>query len=319
MRRSMLAAAAVAVGLTFAASVAVPASADVQKPRQVTLFSGPTGGAWYPIAGGLSKVFADAGVRSAAEVGGGVSNVAVVSQGRGEIGFTMSIVPRMAELGLEPFEAPITNVMGIARLSPNKVHVVVSKDSGVTSIKELKGKPFASQPVGNVTTEAFKAVLAANGMKEDDIELTRGGQGYGASQMKDRRVVGFTGTTNVPSPAFADVAQSLDVRFLPLDDETFAAMQKDNPGFVRSVLPAGSYRGQDEDVPTAATDLILITHDRLSDDEAYWITKTLVENLDQVRRIHASLADLTVEGMAQVPGLKLHPGAERYYREAGAL
>lgn len=243
----------------------------------------------------------------------------MVSQGRGELGFTMSIVPRMAELGLEPFEAPITNVMGIARLSPNKVHVVVSKDSGITSIQELKGKPFASQPVGNVTTEAFKAVLAANDMKEDDLELTRGGQGYGASQMKDRRVVGFTGTTNVPSPAFADVSQSLEVLFLPLDDETFAKMQEDNPGFVRSVLPAGSYRGQDEDVPTAATDLILITHDRLSDDEAYWITKTLVENLDQVRRIHASLADLTVEGMAQVPGLKLHPGAERYYREAGAL
>lgn len=68
-RRSTLVAAAAAVGLALVGWAAAPASADVQKPRQVTLFSGPTGGAWYPIAGGLSKVFADAGVRSAAEVG----------------------------------------------------------------------------------------------------------------------------------------------------------------------------------------------------------------------------------------------------------
>lgn len=290
-----------------------------EAPQQISIFTGPQGGSWYGMGGGFAKLFSDVGVRANAEVGGGISNVVQVAKGQGELGFSMSIVPRMAELGMEPFQEKITNIRGIANLAENKVHIVVHEDSGVSAVEDLKGKKFASQPVGNVTTEAFKAVLKANGMSEDDLDITRGGQGYGANQMKDRRVVGFTATTNPPSPAFADVSQSLDVEFLPIDDATFAAMKEDNPGFVRTEIPAGTYRGQDEPIRTAGTDLIVIAGADMPDEQAYWITKTMVERLDQLRNIHASLKDLTVEEMADVQGLALHPGAEKYYQEIGAL
>lgn len=290
-----------------------------QAPDQISIFTGPQGGSWYGMGGGFAQLFSDAGVRANAEVGGGISNVVQVAKGRGELGFSMSIVPRMAELGVEPFQEKITNIQGLANLAENKVHIVVHANSGVADLEDLEGKKFGSQPVGNVTTEAFKAVLKANGMSEDDLDITRGGQGYGASEMKDRRVVGFTATTNPPSPAFADVSQSLDVTFLPIDDATFAAMKEDNPGFVRSEIPAGTYRGQDEPIRTAGTDLIVIAGAEMPDEEAYWITKTMVERLDQLRNIHASLKGLTVEEMADVQGLALHPGAEKYYREIGAL
>src|SRR5690606_37302370 len=304
----------IACAVILATAFAVSAvAAEGQKPQQLTIFTGPQGGSWYAMGGGFAKLFSDAGVRANAEIGGGVSNIAVVSQGRGELGFTMSIVPRMAELGQEPYKQKITNVRAIANLGPNKVHIVVASDSGVDSIKDLKGKKFASQPVGNVTTEAFKAVLKANGMDEDDLDLTRGGQGFGANQMKDRRVVGFTATTLPPSPAFSEVAQTLDVKFLPIDDATLAGMQKDNPGFTRAVIPAGTYPGQDEDLPTAATDLLIITRAETPDEVAYWVTKTLHENIEQLRKIHSSLADLKADEMAKTPGLELHPGAARYY------
>lgn len=311
----MLAAAAVAAAAPLPAAHA----AEGAKPQQVTIFTGPQGGSWYAMGGGFAKLFSDQGVRSNAEVGGGVSNVAVVGQGRGELGFTMSIVPRMAELGEEPFKQKITNVRAIASLGTNVVHIVVSGDAGIGSVADLKGKKFATQPVGNVTTEAFKGVLAANGMKEEDLDLTRGGQGYGASQMKDRRIAGFTATTLPPSPAFSEVAQSLNVKFLPISDDTLARMQEANPGYSRGVIPAGTYNGQAEDVPTAATGMLVITRAELSDAEAYWITRTLAENIEDLRRIHSSLSELTVEEMAKTPGLDLHPGAMQYYKEKGLI
>jgi TRAP transporter TAXI family solute receptor len=298
------------IPMCAALAIAAPGvqAADGAKPQQVTIFTGPQGGSWYAMGGGFAKLFSDQGVRSNAEVGGGVSNVAVVGQGRGELGFTMSIVPRMAERGEAPFKQKITNVRAIGSLGTNVVHIAVMKDAGVETVADL-----------NVTTEAFKGVLAANGLKEEDLDLTRGGQGYGAAQMKDRRIVGFTATTLPPSPAFSEVAQSLDVKFLPIADATLKKMQEANPGYSRGVIPAGTYNGQTEDIPTAATGMLIVTRAEMSDDEAYWITRTLAEHIGDLRKIHSSLSDLTVEEMAKTPGLDLHPGALRYYKEKGLI
>ncbi len=305
--------------LMIAGAIAGTTAMAGEKPDQITIFSGRAGGSWYAMGGGLAKIFIDNGVKSSAEVGGGISNIAMVGAGKGELGFSMSIVPRMGRLGMAPFKSKVTNVKAIAQLSANMVHIVVSKSSGVNSIADLKGKKFATQPVGNVTTEAFKAVLATKGLSESDLNLTRGGQGYGAKEMKDRRIVGFTATTSPPSPALAEISQSIDVKFLGIDDATFAAMKKDNPGFVRDAIPAGTYRGQTEAVPTAATAMIIVVNETMPDAQAHWITKTISENLAKMQKIHKAWSKLTVKSLASVTGIELHPGAAKYYKEAGAL
>lgn len=256
--------AAVAVGLL---GFAQPVLAQGKPPPQLTIFTGPQGGSWYAMGGGLARLYQEAGVRASSEVGGGVSNVVVVGAGRGEMGFTMSAVPPMAAEGVPPFRHRIDNIRAIGTIGPNHVHIVVAADSGVQRIQDLRGRRFASQPVGNVTTEAFKLVLQAAGMTEDDLELTRGGQGYGAAQMKDRRIIGFTATTLAPSPAFLDVAQSLDVRFLPIDGALRERVIQLNPGFRSGNLSAGIYRSQTEPVPTLVTDQLIIVRAELPEDE----------------------------------------------------
>lgn len=315
IRRNKVAGALALAAITLLGS-AVNAT---EKPDQITILSGAQGGSWYGMGGGLAKIFIDNGVKSSAEVGGGISNVALVGAGKGELGFSMSIVPRMGALGMAPFKSKVTNVKAIAQLSGNMIHIVVSKDSGVKTIADLKGKKFATQPVGNVTTEAFKAVLATKGLAETDLDLTRGGQGYGAKEMKDRRLVGFTATTNPPSPAFADVSQSLDVSFIPIDDETFVALKKDNPGFVRAEIPAGTYRGQDAAVVTAATAMIIVVNEAMPDAQVEWITKTLSENIGSMQKIHKAWSTISVKSMSEVSGVDLHPGAAKYYKSVGAM
>lgn len=318
MIRRFIASTGVALVLGLA-SLPGSAAAQGQAPQQLTIFTGPQGGSWYAMGAGLARIFQEAGVRASSEVGGGVSNLAVVSAGRGEMGFTMSVVPPAAAQGQAPFRQRITNLRSVGMIGPNHVHIVVAADSGVQSLADLRGRPFASQPVGNVTTEAFRLALQAAGMSEDDLQLTRGGQGYGASQMKDRRVVGFTATTLVPSPAFLEVAQSLNVRFLPIDGDLRARMRQLNPGFRDGAIPADSYRGQTEPVPTVVTDQLLFVRAEMSDDQAYWIARTLAQNLAKLRAIHVSLANLQLADFAQTSGLEFHPGAARYWREAGLL
>lgn len=308
----------IAVGLVLF----VPANsfaADGKKPAKVTIAAGNQGTPWSVVGAAISQVMAKAGVKSNTELGGGLSNVVTVSANRTNTGFTMAAVMPMAYAGEKPFPKKIDNVSAIGSFMVNTTHVMVRKNAEVTTFEGLKDKPFATQPIGNVTTLAFQLLLNAYGLSEKDLKISRGGQNFGANQLKDRKVVGFTATTGIPSAAFIDAAQTIDVAFLPISDSALAKLQKVNSGFVSAAIPANTYNGQTEPVPTMATQSMLITNSKVTDDEAYFITKTIVENLDTIRKVHGSVKNLTPEFMAKPPAIELHPGAKRYYVEKGYL
>ncbi len=309
-----------AIAFVLAATLAAPALAAAgKKPDKVTIATGNQGSPWSVVGAAISQIMAKDGVKSNTELGGGLSNVVTVSRGRTNTGFTMAAVLPMAYAGEKPFPGKIDNVRSIGSFMVNITHVIIRKDSGVKSFADLKGKAFATQPVGNVTTVAFQLLLEANGLKELDLKLSRGGQAFGANQLKDRKIVGFTATSGIPAAAFIDAAQTLDVLFLPVSDAAYKKVHKLNPGFVRGVIPAGTYNGQTAEIKTIATQSMLITNTKMTDDEAYFITKTIVENLDTIKKSHGSVKDLTPAYMAQTPAIKLHPGARRYYVENGYL
>lgn len=288
-------------------------------PRQLTLLSGVSGGAWYPIGAGIAELFARQGVNANTEQGGGVSNVIAVGRGDAELGFTTSIIPPLAEQGLEPFPEPVTNARAIAVLWQDFTHVIVREGSDVEEVPDLAGKRFASQPVGTATAVAFANLLEAYGLSEDDLTLTRGGQSHGVDQVKDRNAVGVTATTAAPSGTLTELVSTMDVQFLEVNDEAFQRLREINPGFIRYTLEPGTYPNQEEAVEGVGTTTLLITREDIPDEEVYWITRTLVENVANLNNIHAALAGLTPEAMADVSGIPLHPGAERYYREAGLI
>jgi uncharacterized protein len=295
------------------------AAADSKMPAKVTIAGGNQGTPWSVVGAAISQVLTEAGVKSNTELGGGLSNVVTVSNGRTSTGFTMAAVLPMAYAGEKPFPKKIDNIRSIGSFMINTTHVLVLKDAEVKDFASLKGKPYATQPVGNVTTLAFQLALQANGLSESDLKISRGGQNFGANQLKDRKVVGFTATTGVPSAAFIDAAQTIDVKFLPIPSEMLTKIQKVNSGFVACELPADTYKGQTTAVPTMCTQSMLITNTSVSDDDAYFITKTIVEHLDTIKKSHGSVKTLTPAFMAKTPAIELHPGAMRYYKEKGYL
>jgi TRAP transporter TAXI family solute receptor len=298
------------------------ATASADKPSQITMLTGSPGGSWYPISAGIAKVLGDAGINTRLEQGGGNSNILNVAAGKAEAGFGLTTANYLASVGKGVFKEPVKGVMALTVLYTQLAHTVVSVDSGVTSYDQLRGKRMASQSMASGSRQIFEDTLVAYGLEngEKDLDIVfRGGPGASSVPVRDRQAIGFVTTTAPPTSSVAETAQALPIRLLPISDEAFMKMKAANPGYGKGVIPGGIYPGIDQDVPTVSDDTVLITNADVPEDTAYWIVRTMAENLDDIRTVHPALKSLTKERMANVQALKLHPGAARYYREIGVI
>jgi len=289
---------------------------QAEKPAGVTIVTGVTKGTWYPIGAVVADIFNKAGARASAEPGGGVGNIYAVSMGKAELGITTADLPALAKKGTPPFKTPAEGFMGFCFLFPNFAHIIVHKDAGVDTVADLKGKPFASQRLNTSSQVIFSDMLWAYGLTENDLKVTRGSQGEGVELMKDRQVVGQTAVTAPPSAAFTEIHALLKVKVLPLSEAAITKLVQKNPGYVKTILPAGTYPTQDQDVLGIGSDSILIVQEKMPEDQVYWMAKTLISRIDDLKKAHATMKDLTVEKLSRVAGLKMHPGAARAFKEA---
>lgn len=310
--RSHLSAVILGFGLVMSS-----ASHAQEAPDQLTIVSGSPGGSWYPIAAGIAQVFGQEGVRANAEVGAGLTNMIKVSRGEAELGVTTSTIPPVAEAGKEPFDASIRNVRALAVLFPSYAHVAVTEESGIDSIEGLAGASFNTTAVGNSTQAAFVDILTSYGMEESELETSRGSQSHAANAVKDGNLDGLTLLSAFPNGTYTELFSSHDMKLLSLNSEAIEQITQGNPGYSAATIPAGSYPGQEEDVQTVRSDLLLIANADMPEAEAQWVVQTLLANIDSIRGIHAIMADLSPEYMASVSGLELHPGAAAAYTEAG--
>lgn len=314
-RRTLTTLAAIAV--TFASAIAC-----ADKPAQITMLTGSPGGSWYPISAGLAKVLTDKGISTRLEQGGGNSNILNVAAGKAEAGFGLTTANYLASAGRGVFKKPVQGVMALTVLYTQLAHTVVSVESDVLTYDQLRGKRMASQSMASGSRQIFEDTLIAYGLDNGEKDLNivfRGGPGASSAPVRDRQAIGFVTTTAPPTSSVAETAQALPIRLLPISDEAFKKMKASNPGYGQGVIPAGVYKGVDKPVPTVSDDTVLITHKDVSEDAAYWIVRTIAENLDDIRTVHPSLKSLTPERMANVQALELHPGAARYYREIGVI
>lgn len=299
--------------------VAIHSVASAQsKPEKVVILGGNTGGTWYPLSIGLGKILSNAGTKGSGGIGGGNSNVISVSTGKVEAGFTYSVSAANARAGAGPFKQKVTNIRGLCALWDNVLQVPVTVASGVKTIADLKGKKFALQPLSAGTTTIFRNVLASYGLSESDlVVVVRGGPGAGKSAVQDRRAIGFQSASTYPMSAINEVATSIPIRLLAISDEALKKMKKMNAGYQRAILPAGTYKGQSDEVRSVGAATIVIVNENMPDDHAYWIVKTFHERIKEVRTLHKGLRTVTIEKMAKVAGVKVHPGSAKYFKEIG--
>ncbi|MEJ8574489.1 TAXI family TRAP transporter solute-binding subunit [Microbaculum marinum] len=296
--------------------------AQTASAQQIKLMTGPQGGSWYPLGGAIQNIVESNvdGVSVQVLPGAGIANVKGIEGGKADMGFANSVSTVDAINGKPPFDGPAKDTCNVATLYPQYFQVVALADAGIETPADVKGKAASIQPRGN-TAEAISAhMLEAYGMTYDDLSKVNFGSYTDAvSLMKDGNAQVFTLGTTVPAGAIMDLASARDIKMVPIPDDGLAKMQALNAGYKRGTIKAGSYPGVDEDVPTIVYATHIIARCSLDEDVVYNVTKNLAENIGDLSSIAKAMSGLTASDMAADVGVPLHPGAEKYFKEQGAL
>jgi TRAP transporter TAXI family solute receptor len=137
--------------------------------------------------------------------------------------------------------------------------------------------------------------------------------------LKDGHAQLFTLGTTIPASAVMDLAASREIELVPMDDATFQAMKKLNPGYTLGKIPAGTYPKQDKDAATLIYATHLVASCKLPEAEVYEMTKSMHKNMDGLAAISTAMKSTTPKMMAEDIGVPMHPGAKKYFKEIGAL
>ena len=308
--------------LIAAACAAVALGAGTAAADNLRFMTGPQGGSWYPMGGAIKNVVEAAVPDTSLQVmpGAGIANVKAIDTGKADIAFANSVSTVDAINGNPPFEQAATNVCHLATLYPQYFQVVTTADTGIQSLDQLKGRALTTQPTGN-TGEAITAHLVqAAGLSYDELAgVDFVSYNDSVALLKDGNSEVFTLGTTVPASAIMDLASARDIRLLPIDDEMLAKMQDMNPGYRRIEIPAGSYPGQDEAVPTIGYATHVIARCDLPDETVTGILEQIVDHQQDLASVAKAIGDTTLEQMAADIGVPFHPAAEQFFKDQGAI
>ena len=307
--------AAMLLGLSAAAA---PFGAQAQD--FINVLTGGTSGVYYPMGVALSKIYSEALPDAKVQVQStkaSVENLNLLQQGKGEIGFSLGDSVKLAAEGDADagFSAPLDKLRGIAAIYPNYIQIVASADSGIKTLADLKGKSVSVGAPKSGTELNARAILEAAGMSYDDLGRVE----YlpfaeSVELMKNRQLDATLQSAGLGVASLKDLSTSIPISVVavPVD-----VAEKLGAPYVAGEIPAGTYDGQAETVPTVAVINYLVSSDAVSDETAYAMTKAMFENLDQMKAAHAAANDIDVQKALLGMPIPVHPGAQKYYDEVG--
>ncbi|CAI2931380.1 TAXI family TRAP transporter solute-binding subunit [Aminobacter niigataensis] len=315
VKTRFLAAGAVAMSMAFAA---MPANAQ----QFINVLTGGTSGVYYPLGVALSEIYGKSieGARTQVQATkASVENLNLLQQGKGEIGFALGDSVALAWKGNTEAGYPgkLDKLRGIAAIYPNFIQIVASQESGVKSLADLKGKSLSVGAPASGTELNARAILTAAGMKYEDLgKVEYLPFAESVELIKNRQLDATLQSAGLGVASIRDLATSLPITVVAVPA---ADVEKVGAPYMAVTIPAGTYDGQTTDVQTAAVGNFLVSHDGVSEEVAYQMTKLLFENLDKLSAAHAAAKGIDLAKALDGMPIPLHPGAERYYKEKGLI
>ncbi len=313
----------VILGLAAIVVAAAPA-ASIAQQKTYAIGTGGTGGVYYPLGGAVANVLSKnlPRVQATAEVtGGSVDNLKLIASGQSEIGFTMADAALDAQNGIDKFKSAKVPLRTLLVLYPNRMHVVTIDGTGVDKMSDLKGKRVSTGSPGSATeVMAFRVIEAAGLDKDKDMKRERLSVAESVNAIKDRKIDAFFWVGGLPTAAVTDLAATPAVKMKLVDHADLADKMNAKYGklYTASTIPAGAYPGTT--APNKNTDVwnILVTGDKMSDDDAYLIVKTLIEKKADLVAVHKEAEAFSMDNQVQDRSpIPFHPGALRYFKEKG--
>ena len=292
-------------------------NADVEGKKFLNIGTGGTAGTYYPIGGAIAEVLNKElpGMSASAQsTGASVANINMLGDGEIDLATVQNDIAYYAAHGTEMFQdKKVDGLQGIASLYPETCQFVTLKSSGIKSLAELKGKRIAVGAVGSGVEANVRQILAAYGVTYSDIDAQYLSFAEGASALKDGNVDVAVLTAGYPTASVQDIAAQNPVRLLPVEGKAADALIAQYPFYTKTVIPAGTYAGFDEEVPSVAVMAMLVAGPSVNDDLGYCVTKAIFSNLDRLQAAHAVGKQIAKDTAKTGMSLPMNAGAEKYF------
>ena len=310
--------------LAFAASALFALAGSAQEKINLSIATGGTGGVYYPLGGGMANVLSKyvPGMQATAEVtGGSVDNLKLIGTGKPYIALSMADAGQDAYRGEDKFKGSKVPLRTLMILYPNRMHVVTVEGTGINTIKDLKGKRVSTGSPGSATeVMAFRVIEAAGLDKDKDMTRERLGVAESVNAVKDKKIDAFFWVGGLPTAAVTDLAATPNTKIKMVDHADLVPIMNKKYGnlYVEDVIPRATYPGMAQDNKQATVMNILVAHEKLSNDAAYNIVKTIFDKRDELINVHKEAANFKLENQkTSASPIPFHPGAVKYFSEKG--
>ncbi len=327
LRRALLRCGSTLVGVLALATASLsPAPGVAETPLLFRVGTGGVGGTYFAIGTLLSSALSGAfpGLVVVAETSNGsVSNVAMIESGANEAGFVQADIAHWAYTGTDIYagKSPARDIRAIANLYPESVHIVVRKDSGIESVRGLRGRRVSFDEPGSGTLVEARLVLGAYGITETNTEPQYVKPTISLERLAENKVDAIFFVGGAPSAWFSEFASTHGIALLPIDGPEADSLVKKYSFLSRSHIEAGTYSGVAQDVPTVDVGAQLLVSAKLPNELVYEVTQKLwrPETLAVLAKGHPQGQHIQLNNALVGVAIPLHPGAERYYASVGRL
>lgn len=323
------------------ATVLTAGLAAAQDPTFFRIGTGSAGGTYFPIGGTIANGISSPPGSRACDEGGqcgvpgliaiaqsttaSVFNNTAVQNGELEAGMAAADVTRSMYLGEGKFDGkPHEKLRIVANLYPEDLHLVLPDGTSIDSLADLEGKRVGIAQAGSGTQVAVLQMFEKWGITRDNIEEAELNNSQSAERLADGQIDAYFYAAGWPVSAMVQLATTKGMELHSFTDEDLAIINEAVPAYIPSTIPAGVYEGVDYEVNTPAVSALLVVSSDLSDDLVHGITEALWNSntrnlLDNGHAKGKQITpDTALDGIAAL-GVPLHPGAEKFYKEAGLL
>ena len=284
---------------------------DNKNAKKIRFATGGTTGTYYAYGGVISQTLQEI-LPDASK-----ANIFEIVDGEADMALVQNDVADYAYKGTDLFEkdGPSKGFSALGGAYSEVVQVVAN--SSINSIADLKGKTVSVGDAGSGTEFNARQLLDAYGLSFNDIKVQNLSFGDSAEALKDGKIDAFFCVAGAPTTAVVELATTNSIHVLSVDEDKMKVLQSKYPFYTEYKIPAGTYKGVDNEVTSAAVKATFIVSDKLDEDTVYQMTKAIFENKSKIAHAKAEQLDpkFAVEGIT----IPFHPGAQKYYKEVGAM
>ena len=298
-----------------------PAAATFEAPKFMTVGSGATGGAYYPIGVALAEIMTNnLGTQATCQVtGGSLDNLQLINEGTCDIGIVQGNNMADAYAGAGAYEGnAYGNIAALfGGLSKGFFQVVVLEDSDIQTMSDLVGKKVIMGPAGNGAIAVADTIWGKYGFSVEDVNATYVAYDDGISQLQDGNADAVVIQTAIPAAAIQELAAGGEAFRLLSVDEAYANELCEEFGyFGYGTISNSVYSTMVEECKTMYISNMVAVRADLDEELVYQMTKAFFENIETIQGSHKAASALTIENAARV-SIPMHEGARRYFTEMG--